>query len=156
MRHAENGDVIKVARWSFLWWHWYTHWGIYVLTPEGEERVIHYTGPDGPSDFKGIVRETSLEEFLDGASDYSVWEPDPDKYGRIYSGTETVERARHKLKEKGYNLLWNNCEHFAVWCKTGKKKSHQVSRAVKGLEIGGATLALLVGVGVAMQGMDKI
>ena len=25
-----------------------------------------------------------------------------------------------------YNVLFNNCEHFAVWCKTGLKESQQV------------------------------
>ena len=150
---AENGDVIMVDRWRGI----YTHYGIYVTTPEGEESVIHYTGENGPSDFKGMVRETSLEEFLDGASDYSVWEPNPDKYEQIYSGTETVKRARDKLKEKNYNLLWNNCEHFAVWCKIGEKKAHQVSRAVKGLGLAGLALAAVVGVGVgaAVAGQDR-
>jgi hypothetical protein len=39
---------------------------------------------------------------------------------------ETIERARSKLGEQGYNLLLNNCEHFAFWCKTGVAKSTQV------------------------------
>ena len=29
-----------------------------------------------------------------------------------------------------YNLVTNNCEHFANWCKTGKHKSKQVYKAI--------------------------
>ncbi|ESK41255.1 hypothetical protein P256_00244 [Acinetobacter nectaris CIP 110549] len=45
---------------------------------------------------------------------------------KIYSPKEVVERARSRLGEKNYSLLTNNCEHFAVWCKTGVKGSKQV------------------------------
>jgi hypothetical protein len=34
------------------------------------------------------------------------------------------------LGERDYDLLHNNCEHFAVWCKTGRPESSQV-RAVR-------------------------
>ncbi|MBR1485765.1 MAG: lecithin retinol acyltransferase family protein, partial [Synergistaceae bacterium] len=44
----------------------------------------------------------------------------------LYSGEETVSRARSKIGQGGYNLALNNCEHFAVWCKTGVKESSQV------------------------------
>ncbi len=44
----------------------------------------------------------------------------------IYSPAETVERAKGLLGENKYSLIFNNCEHFAVWCKTGVHKSYQV------------------------------
>jgi hypothetical protein len=31
-----------------------------------------------------------------------------------------------RLGEQNYNLLFNNCEHFAHWCKTGRHRSNQV------------------------------
>jgi hypothetical protein len=31
-----------------------------------------------------------------------------------------------RLGEQNYNLLFNNCEHFAHWCKTGRHRSAQV------------------------------
>ena len=43
-----------------------------------------------------------------------------------FSPQETIERARSKLGEQGYDLLLNNCEHFAFWCKTGVAKSSQI------------------------------
>ena len=162
---AENGDVIKVDRGL------YDHYGVYVARGR---RVIHYTGAAGPADFNGVVRETSLEEFLNGARDFTVcrfprsledldqlarpsklrislpgaqgrapmpegsplwdlwraWKKLRIRDYRLYSGEETVRRARGELGKGGYNLLCNNCEHFAIWCKTGLKESSQVNQAV--------------------------
>ena len=44
----------------------------------------------------------------------------------IYSPEETVARAKSLIGEDQYNLITNNCEHFAIWCKTGAHKSYQV------------------------------
>lgn len=38
-----------------------------------------------------------------------------------------LERARSRLDESDYDLLRNNCEHFAVWCKTGIRQSSQAT-----------------------------
>ena len=139
----QNGDVIRVNRGL------YSHYGVYVAD---SNHVIHYTGATGPNDFNGIVRETTLAEFLNGAENFTVCHfPEhpqniPLAYGvkgvgkiirlirimkmtdyHLYSGEETVNRARSKLGEGGYNLVLNNCEHFAVWCKTGVKDSSQVN-----------------------------
>ena len=38
----------------------------------------------------------------------------------------TLRRAIGRLGEQNYNLLFNNCEHFAHWCKTGRHRSGQV------------------------------
>jgi hypothetical protein len=46
---------------------------------------------------------------------------------KVYSPEETVERASERLGETKYNLAINNCEHFAIWCKTGISESHQVN-----------------------------
>ncbi len=39
----------------------------------------------------------------------------------------TLERAISRIGEKKYNLLFNNCEHFANWCKTGRHHSGQIN-----------------------------
>lgn len=36
-----------------------------------------------------------------------------------------IKRARSQIGRAGYNLAFNNCEHFAVWCKTGRSDSSQ-------------------------------
>ena len=58
---------------------------------------------------------------------------------KLYSARETVERARSRIGEHGYNLLLNNCEHFAVWCKTGVEKSEQVEEIIRLVANGGRT-----------------
>lgn len=50
----------------------------------------------------------------------------------LYSSSETVSRAKSRLGENAYNVLLNNCEHFAIWCKTGVHVSHQVNPAILG------------------------
>lgn len=47
---------------------------------------------------------------------------------RIFSDKETVERAMSRLGEDKYNLVTNNCEHFAIWCKTGLSESMLVKQ----------------------------
>jgi len=63
----------------------------------------------------------------------------------LYTPEETVERAKmvaEKCKQEGspfevfvnghkYNLVFNNCEHFAIWCKTGVHESRQVDKVLK-------------------------
>lgn len=46
---------------------------------------------------------------------------------KLYSADETVERAKSRVGEHQYSLKNNNCEHFAIWCKTGISESHQVN-----------------------------
>ena len=42
-----------------------------------------------------------------------------------------VENARSKIGESKYNPFTNNCEHFAMWCKTGRSSSDQVNKAAQ-------------------------
>lgn len=41
-----------------------------------------------------------------------------------------LERAVEKIGEMGYNVFKNNCEHFATFCKTGRKICAQVVWAI--------------------------
>ena len=93
----KKGDHISVQRVG------YTHHGIYI----GHGRVIHYL-EDG-------VREDSLYDFADG---YNIHIEDTP---RKYSKKEVVKRAQSRLYENDYNVLWENCEQFAIWCRTGDK-----------------------------------
>lgn len=54
----------------------------------------------------------------------------------LYTPVETVERAKSRIGETKYNLAFNNCEHFALWCKTGLKESSQVDNIWKIFWIG--------------------
>ncbi|WP_454725590.1 MULTISPECIES: lecithin retinol acyltransferase family protein [Cupriavidus] len=95
----------------------YEHHGIYV----GDDRVVHYSGfADGFS--KGTIELTSMADFSKGHRVYSR-----DYIFRLYNPEETVERAYSRLGEDMYNLLLNNCEHFATWCIFGLHSSAQVN-----------------------------
>ena len=41
-----------------------------------------------------------------------------------------IYRARSKLGNANYSPIENNCEHFAMWCKTGKQSSDQIKKAL--------------------------
>ena len=43
----------------------------------------------------------------------------------MLSRDEIVTRAKSKLGEDKYNVVFNNCEHFAHWCCTGTSWSNQ-------------------------------
>lgn len=48
---------------------------------------------------------------------------------KSYSPEAVVARAESRLGEEGYDLIFNNCEHFATWCKTGIHESKQSKNA---------------------------
>lgn len=79
----------------------------------------------GPSTSSGATLSTALEALrrLRASGDY-----------RLYSPEETIRRARSRLGERKYDLALNNCEHFALWCKTGIHQSHQVEGLLRVLE----------------------
>ena len=132
------GDVIGVSRGA------YEHYAIYL----GNAEVIHYAGEN--TDFKGRVsiHKAPFSNFIKDSKDYfvvSFEEKYPVKIHAstkfisggvidynstsqysIYSAEETVKRALSRLGETKYSLIQNNCEHFAMWCKTGVAESIQV------------------------------
>lgn len=80
--------------------------------------------------------EVGAKVLKDTISDALSQKDDPD-ITHIYSPEETVARAKsviganeHNFAEK-YDLVLNNCEHFAIWCKTGAHKSYQVENVLK-------------------------
>ena len=90
----------------------YKHYGIDC----GDGTVIHYRKPGE------TIERTSLETFSRGKPIYKAEYSD----GFGYIPDVVVERAKSRLGENDYNLLFNNCEHFANWCKTGISDSKQV------------------------------
>lgn len=43
-----------------------------------------------------------------------------------FSADAVMARAATRLGEQRFDLVLNNCEHFASWCKTGLSESRQV------------------------------
>ena len=90
----------------------YQHHGIDC----GDGTVIHYRKPSE------VIERTSMATFSQGNPVYVVEYSD----GFGYTADAVVERAKSRLGEHDYNLLFNNCEHFASWCKTGVNQSRQI------------------------------
>jgi hypothetical protein len=124
------GDHIRVRRKR----RFYTHHGIYV----GDGKVIHVTGSIREK-VDPQVRETDLSRFLKGGTLRQR------KYKERLPESETVRIAKRHISDKSYSMIWNNCEHFATYCATGKRKSRQVRRAMGGLSTvaAGAVAAVL-------------
>ena len=79
----------------------------------GDGTVAHYL------EGREILR-SPLEEFSQGQPLQVINHPEASPVG------VTLRRAMGRLGEQDYNLLFNNCEHFATWCKTGRHRSEQV------------------------------
>jgi len=120
------GDHLRV--WTGLYWH---H-GIYA----GGGRVVEYANWF----HGGVVRVVEFERFVRGRAVETV----EDNGG--LDAADVVARALGRVGEPGYDVLFNNCEHFATWCRTGRAQSRQVGRvkraAVVGLVTGAAALTL--------------
>lgn len=149
----EKGDIIGVTRANI-----YDHYAVYI----GDDRVIHYAGEGNDFGGKISIHEAPIEEFLKMQRQFFVLHFFEDGQMPIkiqsstsfslqdavvqneislkrmaayhlYSAEETIQRARARVGENSYNLVGNNCEHFAIWCKTGVHESHQVRRVIKNL-----------------------
>lgn len=124
----------------------------------GDGTVAHYL------EGREILRSTR-EEFSRGLAMTTVDYPP----GSCSPAGVTVRRAMGRLGEQNYNLLFNNCEHFAHWCKTGRHRSNQVedwlhTGSLGALAIGqfipaavltGARMLLRHGITVEPEHLDK-
>ena len=114
-----RGDIFFAIKYKGT----YLHYGIYV----GGGNVIHYRTQDYTDNNQSHAKiiETTLQEFAHGSPVYREPEREGAKWDIV-----TVRTAK-KMLGSGlgeYNLINNNCEHFANYCKYGKKESFQISR----------------------------
>jgi hypothetical protein len=105
-----QGDQIYVMQKLLNLQGFYEHHGI----DYGDGTVIHYR--------KGTetIERTSQAEFTKGQLVYVK------HYVTSFTPDVVLHRAESRLGEHQYNLLFNNCEHFATWCKTGVSYSTQI------------------------------
>lgn len=126
-RHTKPvlGDHIRVERLDGLFYH---H-GIYI----GNGRVIHFSAP-GPVEIikwdEATVIETSLEDFLKSGAVEVRQYTDAERL-ELYSPGKIVANAKQCLGFQNYNLIFNNCEHFANSCTTGRHRSPQVEEVFR-------------------------
>ena len=159
------GDHIRVYR--TLYYH---HMLVVKVIDRENLLVIHYTGPEkahycedqelaaavstassfliAPTDrtapkakvIEGIFTINPSSKFLE------LLEYEPGV--AVNTGHKAVTRARTRLDEEEYNLLFKNCESFVNWAITTREETNQGEIGTAGIILGG--LALLgVGVGAA-------
>ena len=100
----------------------YSHHGIDV----GDGRVVHFDANPWQTLTAAVTRRiptirlVSMEEFTGNRQVYVR------RYEQADSPDVAAQRALSRVGERGYCVFSNNCEHFAVWCKTGRSHSTQV------------------------------
>ncbi|KAK8342560.1 hypothetical protein V6Z12_A08G240000 [Gossypium hirsutum] len=151
-RFPQPGDHIYCERKGGL----YDHHGIYV----GDDMVIHLQGAakklgELPTCHKcgdkrvvnGEIAKVCIDCFLDGDTlqiyEYGVTYPEFSKRKRgtccpRYSRPPhlVISAATDFLERNGfgpYDMFTNNCEHFAVCCKTGSADSYQIEGHIEGV-----------------------
>jgi len=118
------GDHIRVSRGL------YYHHGIYVSRNE----VVHFTGTEDDSVLdwsKAKVIQTDMDYFLK-AGQAEVREYNNEEIRDLYPVAGIVQYARACLGDGSYDLVFNNCEHFANACTLGRYRSRQVENILGG------------------------
>jgi len=52
-------------------------------------------------------------------------------YFRPLPVKDILDRANSALGQQGYNVIYDNCEHFATDCRYGQSNSRQVKRLIE-------------------------
>lgn len=139
----QKGDILRVHRKAG-----YYHYGIAV----DDNTVIHFTGADedlSKNNKEVKITQTSLARFLNG----DVLEIES-PYNAKYDSEEVVQRAKkyvnsQRFRNKYYNFVTNNCEHFANYCYYGSAKSRQVI-------IGTAVVGVVTGAAIVGAAANKV
>ncbi|XP_014677569.1 PREDICTED: lecithin retinol acyltransferase-like [Priapulus caudatus] len=125
--HDISEGELKRGDHIYVWRTGYHHHGIW----DGR-KVIHFDGAKSGDKSNATIRRDTLDVFLNGGklkiylygvSWWNTW------YEWLTTSTtlesdppDTVmDRAESRIGDSGYNLIFNNCEHFAHWCKLGER-----------------------------------
>ena len=136
----KRGDHIYIYRCGGV----YSHHGIFT-GEYGDDAVIHFSASGKSCSFGSkalksnyLVQSCSLTDFTDESSfniclvkyDVNILEKILKRQGttHCFESSEpdcVIERAQHyrdnPIEWDDYNVLFNNCESFAFYCKTGLK-----------------------------------
>ncbi|MEE8399837.1 MAG: lecithin retinol acyltransferase family protein [Desulfobacterales bacterium] len=134
------GDHIYVKRDN----KFYSHHGIYM----GGGRVVHFAGSLREK-VDPVVHEITLAKFLRGGAIRRRYHRE-----RLPSRI-TLQLAGQQLTEESFSMVWNNCEHFATYCATGKKTSWQVRNAIYGVGTVAAGIALFALTRIILPSVKK-
>lgn len=147
LEEPEYGDIICVHRIG------YEHYGVYAgdnkvihydIDPSDHYKICVHQAPmeeflngslvysicEFPKIYGRPTEEIPFAEFRKKFAHpekaQTLWDVLKISNYRLYTPEETVIRARERIGETQYSLWTNNCEHFAIWCKTGISESHQI------------------------------
>ena len=112
-----TGDHIRVST------NGYYHHGIYI----GNDEVIQFGHPFDMYQDHSLIKviKSDIQDFLRGGF-LEVRQYSKKELKKKFDNEKVIEIAMSKLGEGDYNLLYNNCEHFANFCVFGIKESKQV------------------------------
>ena len=101
----------------------------------GEVNVIEYSNSakqlsQGNSSPPGLAVVVRRKFKLENEPVYVI------KHDSCFDPEAVVSRAKSRLGERKYDPVTNNCEHFALWCKTGISSSEQVRSVLNALKTG--------------------
>lgn len=106
------GDHIYCHRKTF-----YSHHGIYA----GDGMVWEY---DGKTAADAEIKLSTLSVFAQGDNINRL------NYDADFLPEEILERASSRKFEAEYNLLSNNCMHFAFWCRLASPEAAKTAKEV--------------------------
>lgn len=126
----------------------YTHWAVFIARENGKGYVAHLALEE--DDFETV--DVSGGEYIDSYAQLSAKigcgskvEVRRDELGKVarddlcrinnsldrllrpFPPSIIVERAIMRLGTGGYNVLFNNCEHFVKYCRYGSRESDQAT-----------------------------
>lgn len=116
------GDHIRVNRGL------YSHHGIYIDDDHVCQFASTANGHETDPNYASVCL-TTLDDFLKGGV-LEVREYTDLELKEKREPQEIVNAALSRLGEKGYDLINNNCEHFANECVFGYKKSEQIDNVM--------------------------
>lgn len=104
----------------------YSHHGIDC----GDGQVVHFDSTAWRKLHATFVPQRAPRVTLVGFDDFALGRPvRVVPYDVCDEAEIVVARSLSCLGDAGYRLFRHNCEHFAVWCKTGRRWSSQVAAA---------------------------
>lgn len=99
---------------------------------ESDKYYVYRFSQDKPFNVNRIRAEGLGRDLVDDVQAlYLIYQIKNKIKFKVYTPEETVKRARSRIGERKFLLHANNCEHFAIWCKTGVKQSYQVNAVIK-------------------------
>lgn len=124
-RCVRKGDILELQELA------YKHYALYM----GHGKIIHFglnrAIAEDKADKEQTIHIASIQELLitddkNREKDFKIYHPEKAKF----SPNKSINRAKSRLGEAGYNLISNNCEHFVNWCVYDKKESFQVDDTI--------------------------